>query len=512
MSLIDITPSDLAVVQHILRRFVPDRDVVAFGSRAKWTAKPASDLDLAILGETPLPVAAIAAMKDAFEESSLPFNVDLIDWATTKDAFRQIIRRDQVLLKSAEPRLSSDEWIEVTLGDLAEIFDGPHATPSKSEAGPVFLGISNLVNGRLDLTTVEHLSEEDYGRWTRRVEPRAGDVVFSYETRLGEAARIPEGLRCCLGRRMGLLRAKADRVDPRFLLYAFLGPDFQETIRSRTIHGSTVDRIPLVDLPTFPIRVPKTLTEQRAIAHILGTLDDKIELNRRMSETLEAMARALFKSWFVDVGLNRVKASKLISDGVLEIGDGYRAKNAELRKPGLPFIRAGNIANGFDTSGAEVLHEDSVRKAGRKVGMQGDVVFTSKGTIGRFARFTEFSPALVYSPQVCFWRSLDWDRLQPSVLWCWMQSDDLQSQIDAVAGQTDMAPYVSLRDQRNMEVPLFPPSQETFARRLDVVLTRQAAAAEETRTLTALRDALLPKLISGQLRVTDADRSVARVS
>ena len=136
----------------------------------------------------------------------------------------------------------ADDWGVAAVGDLAEIFDGPHATPRKTQSGPVFLGISNLSNGRLDLTSTEHLSEDDYQRWTRRVTPEAGDLVFSYETRLGEAALIPEGLRCCLGRRMGLLRPHRDRVDPRFLLYAYLGPNFQETLRGRTIHGSTVDR------------------------------------------------------------------------------------------------------------------------------------------------------------------------------------------------------------------------------------------------------------------------------
>jgi len=222
------------------------------------------------------------------------------------------------------------EWRERPLGELVEIFDGPHATPAKTPDGPVFLGISSLAQGRLNLSETEHLSEEDYVRWTRRVEPRPGDVVFSYETRLGEAARIPSGLRCCLGRRMGLLRARAGKVDERFLVYAYLGPQFQETLRVRTIHGSTVDRIPLIEMPLFPIAVPDEISEQRAIAHILGTLDDKIELNRRMSETLEAMARALFKSWFVDF-------------------DPVRAK-AEGRDPGLPQRLADLFPNRFEDS------------------------------------------------------------------------------------------------------------------------------------------------------------------
>ena len=99
-------------------------------------------------------------------------------------------------------------WLERPIGEIAEIFDGPHATPAKTEKGPIFLGISNLSQGRLNLAEAEHISDVDYVRWTRRVVPQPGDVLFSYETRLGDAARVPNGMRCCLGRRMGLLRAR----------------------------------------------------------------------------------------------------------------------------------------------------------------------------------------------------------------------------------------------------------------------------------------------------------------
>ena len=179
------------------------------------------------------------------------------------------------------------------------IYDGPHATPKKTETGPVFLGISCLDRGRLDLASVEHLSENDFQKWTRRVTPQEDDIVFSYETRIGEVAIVPRGLKCCLGRRMALVRLNQERMDPRFFLYYYLSPAFQEFLISRTIPGSTVDRILLTEFPKFPIAVPP-LAEQRAIARILGALDDKIELNRRMNHTLEAMAQALFKSWFVD--------------------------------------------------------------------------------------------------------------------------------------------------------------------------------------------------------------------
>lgn len=202
----------------------------------------------------------------------------------------------------------ASKWPKAKIGDVAEVFDGPHATPSKTLSGPIFLGIAALNRGRLDLRDVEHLSEEDFVKWTRRVTPRPGDVVFSYETRLGEAAIIPNGLRCCLGRRMGLVRPRKETLDPQYFLYQYLGPTFQAFLRSRTVHGSTVDRIPLVDFPHYLIDLPP-LEEQRAIAAILGTLDDKIELNRQINETLEAIVRAIFKSWFIDFDPVRAKAS-----------------------------------------------------------------------------------------------------------------------------------------------------------------------------------------------------------
>ena len=103
-----------------------------------------------------------------------------------------------------------DRLRKTTVAEVCEVYDGPHATPAKTSSGPIFLGITSLKKGRIDLSETEHISEEDFTRWTRRVTPRAGDVVFSYETKLGEAEIIPEGLRCCLGRRMELMRPNLD--------------------------------------------------------------------------------------------------------------------------------------------------------------------------------------------------------------------------------------------------------------------------------------------------------------
>lgn len=178
-------------------------------------------------------------------------------------------------------------WQPRPLNEYVAIFDGPHATPNLTQEGPIFLGISNLKSGMLDLSDTNHLSEADFQTWTRRVTPTRGDVVFSYETRLGQAALIPQGLRCCLGRRMGLLRPHHDRVAPVVLLRAYLSADFQEVIRKHTIHGATVERIPLKDMGDFPIRLPDP-SQNPGLADQLAALRNLVEANQSESATLAA--------------------------------------------------------------------------------------------------------------------------------------------------------------------------------------------------------------------------------
>jgi predicted nucleotidyltransferase len=97
---IDIAPDQLRIVLDILHRHVSGRPVWAFGSRATGKAKPYSDLDLAIITETPVPLSALAGLAEAFSESDLPWRIDVVDWSTTSEAFRKIISRDKVVLQS----------------------------------------------------------------------------------------------------------------------------------------------------------------------------------------------------------------------------------------------------------------------------------------------------------------------------------------------------------------------------------------------------------------------------
>jgi type I restriction enzyme S subunit len=184
---------------------------------------------------------------------------------------------------------------DVALG----IYDGPHATPPASDSGPIFLGIGNVTpDGRLDLSETRHISEEHYPKWTRRVIPQAGDIVFSYEATLHRYGLIPDGFSGCLGRRMALVRPDPEKASPRYLHYYFLSAEWRRVVESNVISGATVDRVPLVRFPSFEVRIP-TLEAQTRIASVLSAYDDLIENNRRRIQLLEQAARLLYKEWFV---------------------------------------------------------------------------------------------------------------------------------------------------------------------------------------------------------------------
>lgn len=146
--------------------------------------------------------------------------------------------------------------------------------------------------------------------------------------------------------------------------------------------------------------------------------------------------------------------SDLIRNGVLEIGDGYRAKLEELGGSGPLFLRAGALSvQGFSWSGLDAFRADLREKLESKIGRSGDVVITTKGnSIGRTGWVPTSAPTFVYSPHLSYWRSLDHSVLVPRYLYYWSRSEDFLDQLHRLGYGTDMAPYLSLRDQAQLRI------------------------------------------------------------
>ena len=209
------------------------------------------------------------------------------------------------------------KWEKVAIKDICTgIYDGPHATPPLSDTGAIFLGISNFNNGRLDFSDIRYISEDDLPKWTKRVIPQKNDIVFSYEATLNLYAIIPEGFRGCLGRRMALLRVDETKADYKFLYYYFYSDAWRATVNENIVLGATVDRIPLIKFPDFPVELPPLETQHR-IADILSAYDDLIENNQKQIKLLEEVAQRLYKEWFVNLRFPGHENTKIV-DGAPE--------------------------------------------------------------------------------------------------------------------------------------------------------------------------------------------------
>jgi len=342
---------------------------------------------------------------------------------------------------------------------------------------------------------------------------------------------------------MGLVRPVADKLDPRFFLYQYLSPDYQEFLRSRTVHGSTVDRIPLKDFPDFPITLPG-LDEQRAIAHILGTLDDKIELNRRMNETLEAMARAIFKSWFVDFDPVRAKASGEPPESICrrlgltpdvlalfpdsfqdsELGTipngwpvrsfeelceriamgpfGSNIKTSNFVLQGVPVIRGGNLTGGFVDDRFVFLTEEKADQLRNSNARPGDIVITHRGTLGqvelipgdsRYPRYVVSQSQMVLSArsEIASGRYL-YEFLRSPIGQQALLANTSQVGVPAIA-----QPTTSVKAIRVAAPPV------AVLRAYDLVtkslFDQASAVGKQSATLAKIRDELLPRLLSGQV-------------
>ena len=380
----------------------------------------------------------------------------------------------------------------LVLSDVAQIFDGPHATPSRIAEGPYFLNIASLGAGRLDLTQSDHVSEDDFALWTRRVQPREGDVLFSYETRLGEAAVMPADLRACLGRRMALLRPDPERVLPRYLLYYYLGPEFQALIEQNTIHGATVNRIGLATMGQWPVRLPP-IPKQKAVVEILGAIDDKISSNSELVRRCESLARGFFESALAG-------ASKLPLTHLAQFVNG-KAFTKNATGSGRVVVRIAELNSGVRESAVR----NDIEVPHRHLARPGDLLFSWSGSLV-VKRW--FYPEAIINQHI-------FKVIPVKPYPAWLVYQLLVSHLEHFRGiAADKATTMGHIQRHHLEEEIDVPSTLNIDRvnpLMGDLWSRALAAEQESLTLAALRDTLLPELMSGRLRVRDAEEQVGEV-
>jgi type I restriction enzyme S subunit len=398
---------------------------------------------------------------------------------------------------------------------------------------PVIRG-GNLAEGRFNDNNFVFLTE-DKADELKSANAEPGDLVFTHRGTLGQVGIIPPAAqfpRYVVSQSQMKLSCDVSKVVPLFVFYFFRSPRGQHQLLANTsTTGVPAIARPLATLRSIRIPLPP-LAQQRAIAAILGTLDDKIELNRRMNQTLEAMARAIFKSWFVDFDPVRTKAAGLQPLGmdaqtaaifpssfekstVGAIPKGWRVANlGDIAENSRRVTSPSGVSPATPYIGLEHMPRKSIALAtwgrseevtsGKSSFLEGEILF---GKLRPYFHKVGVAPLDgVCSTDILVVRakSPEWYGLVLGHL----SSEELVAHADAVSTGTKM-PRTNWQDMARYEICLPNPKlAETFASFVKNYITKIRQNIHESRTVASIRDALLPRLISGQIRIKDAEKLV----
>ena len=404
------------------------------------------------------------------------------------------------------------EWTTLPLEDcMAAIIDYRGKSPEKTTFGVPLVTAKIVKGGRIEKPE-EFIAEADFDDWMRRGMPKPGDIVMTTEAPLGEVAQL-DGRKVALAQRVITLRGKPDVLDNTFLKFLLQSNPVQEELRSRGT-GTTVVGIRQSELRKVSLTLPP-LAEQKAIAAVLGALDDKIELNRRMNATLEAMARALFQSWFVDFDPVRAKL-----DGRPPAA--LDPTTAALFPDSFDETELGHVPHGWEvkTLGEviELAYGKPLKAEDRKNGPV--CVYGANGPVGWHDEKLVSGPGIVVgrkgNPGVVTWAHGDFHPIDTTFyvepigvcrsLYFFYYALSLHNLANLSA---DSAVPGLNRNHAYMSKQVIP-SQSVLAA-FDSLIAPIFAAIhanqEQSRTLATLRDTLLPKLLSGELEVEPVNES-----
>jgi type I restriction enzyme S subunit len=539
----DITKEQRKTLLALLRRFIPGVEVWAYGSRVKWTARPNSDLDL-VAFTTPEQQPLVSELKEALAESDLPFLVDFHVWNDVPERFHEIIRKEYVVFQEAEKkRLGGDvatEWETLTLDELGRIVTGK--TPLTSNADNFgndvpFVTPSDMDERKVISSTMRYLTEVGVASVKGSRIPAGSVMVSCIGSDMGKTAIA--GRDCVTNQQINSIVVDG-RFSNEFVFYNL------STRKAELQHlasgGSTLPILNKGDFAKIQITLPP-LTEQKAIAHILGTLDDKIELNRRMNATLETLAQTLFQSWFVDfdpvrakldgrkpAGLDaataalfpahfqesplghipqgwEVKTIEELAERVAMGPFGSDIKVSTFVPDGIPVISGQHLRGTLlDDSEFNFVTEEHADRLKRSNVQRGDVIFTHAGSIGQVAYIPETSRFERYIiSQRQFYMRCNRSVMSPFYIASYFKTLEGQHRLLANTSSTGVPsisqPVTYLR-QLKMVVP--PPALlKVFDASVSAIHLKMAQNDQQSRTLATLRDTMLPKLLSGELRVTE---------
>ena len=400
-----------------------------------------------------------------------------------------------------------EQWRQDRLIDILDtLIDYRGKTPNKVDCGIPLITAKIVKNGRID-TPTEFLPTEDYNGWMVRGFPQVGDVVLTTEAPLGEVAQLTDE-KIALAQRIVCLRGKEGVLDNTYLKYFFLSNIGQNRLKARET-GTTVTGIKQSELKEILIDYPKIDT-QKAIASVLSSLDSKIELNRRINDNLEQQAQALFKSWFVDNSNPNLEETSLSE--VASFVGGYSYTGEELTdcsNIAMATIKNFGRNGGFKADGFKGINPSAKLKechyanlfdilvAHTDLTQNADVIGNAELllTCGKY-------DSIIFSMDLV--KVLPKETFPYRFLLAAMLKNELFKghSLGYVNGTTVL--HLSKKALPDFEIRK--PS-DSESKMMDEVLAsyykRMAELLQENDRLISLRDTLLPKLMSGELKIND---------
>ena len=524
-----LSPRYRRVLKTLLREHLPDTEVWAYGSRVNGRGHDGSDLDLVLRAPhlEKIPIEKLMDFEEGVRESTIPILVEARDWARLPERFRREIEREYVVVSEGrkEPRLN---WPRSCIGDLVTVHK-ERITPS-SFHDDLFAHYSIPAYDARQVPSVESGSQIKSNKFTvpsdavlvSRLNPRFPRVWSPDIVDDEPAICSTEFLVLCPGR----------LIDRRFLHHLCMNPHFRASLLERVTGTSgSHQRVSPQSVLEIEVSVPP-LPEQCAIAHTLGTFDDKIELNHRMNKTLEAMAQALFKSWFVDFAPVRAKMEgretglpqdiadlfpdRLVDSEMGEIPEGWAVyrldqlthhhtnSTSPFRSPELQYEHFSIPA--YDAGQHPAVEPGAAIRSNKTVVPDGAVLLSKLNP--RIARVW-VPPESMGRPQVCSTEFLVFTPKPPanrSLLFALFADQHFRALLNSfVTGTSKSHQRVPPRALKSHDVLAgWPRLFAVFGEATGDILAQVLKNRSEAATLATLRDTLLPKLISGEIRLEEA--------
>lgn len=556
--MIDLRPDHLETVKRILAAHVPECEARAFGSRVTWTAKDYSDLDLVVVGKERLNPECLSRLTEALENSDLPIRVDVLDWHAISEKFRKVIEKQFEVVRKGEKKSREmkgesvrmcptveelpDGWQVKRLGSFCTKI-GSGATPRggsevylNSRVSHALVRSQHVFDRHFDSAGLAFISEP-HARELRNAEVQSGDVLLNITgdgVTFGRSCIVPDRvLPACVNQHVSIIRPDRRECDPGYLLSVLTHPATKGYIESFNSGGSR-RAITKGNIESFEIPLPP-LPTQRAIAGVLGALDDKIESNRRTSQSLERVARAIFRAWFVDFEPVKAKAAgarsfpgmlqeafdslptRLVASELGPVPEGWlvgkikdccthiqnggtpRRNEPQFWENGeIPWLTSGEVRQPIITTPDHFITEAGLEKSSAKwVSPLSTVIALYGATAGQVSLV---SSRLTTNQAVC---ALIPKQHHAFFNYLCMRNATTGLESKAVGSAQQNISKGIVEETQIILPPV--PHLECFAALVRPLFEHWISNLYQSRTLAALRDYLLPKLLRGELRVAGGE-------